>query len=90
MLYMVCVKDRAIDCFLNPFPVNHTGGAVRSFSDEINRSGSDMHAHAGDYDLYICGEFDQSSGVFTELDRPTLLIRGQDCRVAPLEVSNAS
>lgn len=89
MLYMVCVKDRAIDSFLTPFPVTHTGGAVRSFSDEINRVGSDMYPHAADYDLYCCGEFDQSTGCFVELARPSLLIRGQDCRVTATEVSNA-
>ena len=80
---VVAVKDMAIDAFSRPFTVPAVGAAVRSFSDEINRSdaANEMYKHPNDYDLYELGAFDDQTGLFTS-SPARLLIRGQDARIA--------
>lgn len=65
MIYTVCaVRDRAVDGFGTPIFVASLGAAIRSFSDEINRSDSVLHAHPEDYDLYHIANYDDSLGAF--------------------------
>lgn len=68
--FVVCaVRDRATAGFGMPIFVPSEGVAIRSFSDEINRADSALHAHPDDYDLYTVGLFDDGSGGF-ELEFP--------------------
>jgi len=77
---IVSVKDRAVDAFGRPFFTPAIGAAIRSFTDEVNRNGSDnpMYQHADDYDLYHLGTFDDSTGEFQPVYPPTVLLRGKD------------
>ena len=82
MIFIVCaVRDRAVDAFGRPIFVATNGAAIRSFSDEVNRSGADspMHQHPEDYDLYQLGTFDDGSGKFECLEQPRMLAVGKDC-----------
>lgn len=76
---ILSVRDRAIDCFGQPFFSSSVGGAIRSFSDEINRSAENnqLHKHPEDFDLYSLGEFDDATGEF-ETTRPQQVAVGKD------------
>jgi hypothetical protein len=77
---IVSVKDRAIDAYGRPFVVPTTGAAIRSFTDETNRSDSEMYKHPEDYDLYEMGTFCDQTGTFLPPDGgvPRVLTRAQD------------
>lgn len=64
ILHAVAVRDLATDSFNRPFFVQHSAQAVRSFSDECNNKDSDIFRHSQDYELWLLGSFDDSSGLF--------------------------
>lgn len=72
------VRDRALDAFMQPFFVQSTGVAVRSFSDEVNRPESPMNAHPDDYDLYCIGDYDESTGKINPLSDVRMISRAKD------------
>lgn len=83
-LVVVSVKDSAIDAFLRPFCVQAIGQAVRSFTDEVNRSAADnsMWQHPEDYSLWYLGTFDEETGLFEDQSSVRMLARGQDIKTA--------
>lgn len=78
--YIVSVRDRAIDAYMQPFFVVAPGLAVRSFIDECNRPESPMCAHPEDYDLYLLGSFNDANGMFIPEERPRQLAIGKDAK----------
>lgn len=78
LMIMCCVRDRGTDSFGNPFSVVAVGQAVRGFSDEINKAGSDLNRHPEDYDLYHLGTYDTDTGLF-KTDVPRMIAVGKDC-----------
>lgn len=78
---IVAVRDSAANAFSRPFFVPATGMAVRSFTDEVNRNAPDnpMFAHAGDFELYELGEFDEETGLF-ETRAPVMICRAKDVK----------
>lgn len=76
-LYVVAVKDRALDAYMRPFFVPALNAAVRSFQDEINRPESEMFKHPDDYDLYHLSIFDDVTGAFELFDTPQQLALGK-------------
>lgn len=86
--YFVAVKDLGAQAFMRAAPVPHTNTAVRSFMDEVNRKPADgqtndLYTHSQDFELYLVGEFDDSTGTFSNnKELPKLLSRG-------VEVKNA-
>lgn len=77
-LVIVAVRDSAVDAFMQPFFVHHTGAAVRGFQDEVNRKDSPFAAHPEDYVLFELGAFDDSTGSVTMIEQPRQLARGVD------------
>jgi hypothetical protein len=79
ILFVVSVKDRAADVFNRPFFVPHRNVAIRDFTDEVNRVAGDnqLNKHPDDFDLYLLGEFDDSSGSFIN-NEPQVLVRAKD------------
>lgn len=77
------VRDRAIDAFGQPFFASSTGGAIRGFSDEVNRTAENnqLNKHPEDFDLYLLGEFDDSTGTF-EAERPQQIAVGKDVLIS--------
>ncbi len=72
--------DRAGESFLLPFAAPHTGVAVRGFSDAILNSPtpSDISNHPDDFDLYLLGQFDSSTGVIIpHPDGKQLIVQGK-------------
>lgn len=76
---ILTVRDRAIDAYGQPFYATSVGGAVRSFSDEINnaREGNQLNKHPEDFDLFLLGEFDDNTGEF-DITRPAQVAVGKD------------
>lgn len=67
---LICcsVYDSAAGAFGRPFFVPAVGIAIRSFREEVNRSGDPMNAmfsNPQDFELHKLGEFDDSDGTFT-------------------------
>lgn len=78
MKYFVCaVRDAALNAFNRPFFSPSRGIAQRSFGDEVNRSGSEMHGHPEDYELWCFGEWD---------DEGEFLLNGRERIVRALDV----
>lgn len=61
------IYDSKAESYLQPFFFNTKGQAIRSFSDAVAEEGHQFRRHAQDYTLFECGEFDQSSGMFTAI-----------------------
>lgn len=79
--YVVCaVRDRAMDAFMQPIFVPAIGLALRSFSDEVNRSDSPMFAHPEDYDLYEIGSYDDEYGKLIPLENVRMVSVGKDVK----------
>jgi hypothetical protein len=82
ILQIFVVKDRATDQFGNPMFLVAKGQAIRSFSDEVNRSAPDnqIFQHPDDFDLFELGSYDSNTGVF-ETHVPTLVVLGKSVKV---------
>jgi hypothetical protein len=83
ILTIVAVKDRAVDAYNRPFYVPTIGAAIRSFTDEVNRTESEMNAHPEDYDLYEMGTFCDQTGTFLPAEGgvPRVISRAQDLKI---------
>lgn len=76
---VVCIRDRAVDAFMQPWFVASVGAAVRAFSDEVNKADSPMNKHPDDYDLYEVAQFDDATGEFKKVDeKPRQVAIGKD------------
>jgi hypothetical protein len=82
-LILCSVKDRAADAYGRPMFVPSSGVAIRSFSDEVNRSADDnqLYNHPDDFDLYEFGIFDDNSGIFEIYEQPKLLSLGKQVKI---------
>lgn len=79
---VLAIRDRAATCYGQPFYSTSTGGAIRSFSDEINRAepNNQLNRHPEDFDLFLLGEFDDQTGKFTTQD-PEQVAIGKDLHI---------
>lgn len=68
------VRDKAVEAFLPPFFVRHTGEAIRSFADAVLDEKHQFNKHSSDYTMYHIGTFDDVSGVFSALADPVRVI----------------
>jgi len=79
MKYAVCaVKDRAVNAYNRPIYVPTVGVAIRSFTDECNKTDSELNNHPEDYDLYEIGQWDDETAIYTPLEAPRVITRAQD------------
>lgn len=81
-LQVLSVRDRAAAVFGRPFFAPSVGTGIRSFTDFINaKEEGEMQKHPEDFDLFHLAEFDDESGVFTNLDTPRQLAIGKDVKI---------
>ena len=76
---VVAVFDRAAQIFGRPFFVQASGQAIRSFTDEVNRTDSErgeFARHPDDFDLWQLAVYDDSLGQFQDAQK--MLVRGKD------------
>lgn len=80
---VVSIHDTQVDAYMRPFYVPAIGAAIRSFSDEINRSSADnpLYHHAEDYNLYQLGSFDDQTGKHESLPQPHQIAIGKNVRL---------
>lgn len=57
------VFDAAIEAYARPFFAQTDGEAIRSFSDESVRAGSQINSHPEDYSLWRIGTYDDNTAV---------------------------
>jgi len=78
---VLAIRDRAIDSYGQPFYSTSVGGAIRSFSDEVNRAAENnqLNRHPEDFDLFLLGEFDDQTGEF-DTTRPAQVAVGKDLK----------
>lgn len=80
---VVSVYDSAVVAYNRPFFAPSVGAALRSFTDEVNRSAADnaMFAHPDDFSLWLLAEFDDEAGKFYAMeDTKRVLARGKDVK----------
>lgn len=82
LYYIIAVRDRAADVFATPVCVANLGGAIRSFSDEVNRNdpANQYFNHPDDFDLFELGKYDDSEAVFQLLAKPRQIAIGKDLK----------
>lgn len=81
-LQIFAIKDRAINCYLRPWPAHTAGEAIRVFGDEINNPQSAMAKHPDDYDLYHVGKFEDTTGqIDTFPGGPVQLALGKQLKI---------
>lgn len=67
---VMAIFDNAVKAYLQPFFTPTKGSGIRSFTDAVSQEGSQFARHAGDYALFILGEFDDVTGSFSSLPQP--------------------
>ena len=77
VLFVLAVKDRALDAFAAPMFVPAIAVASRSFTDECQRKESPLNQHPEDYDLYHIGHYDDATARLESID-PRCVMRAQD------------
>jgi len=84
MIRKICaIYDARIEAFGNPMGVNHTGAAMRSFADEVNRKAPEngFYNHPEDYDLWYIADYNDETGEFIPLENgKQRLARGIDVK----------
>lgn len=81
-LQIFSIKDRAVTCYLRPWPAHTAGEAIRVFSDEINNPNGVMNKHADDYDLFHVGKFEDTTGELTPFPGgPVQLALGKQLKI---------
>lgn len=83
ILCVVAIRDAAANAYNRPFVVPHTGLAIRSFGQEVNRNAPDnlMYSNPSDFELFELGTFDEETGSLSSC-APRSLARGVDHRVS--------
>lgn len=83
-LKIFTVHDAAVEAYLQPFYMQSTGAAVRSFGDTVNTRDHHFAKHPADYTLFEIGEFDDQSceinilQTFVPLGRAIDFVKQQD------------
>lgn len=74
MHIIIAVYDRQLDAYMRPFTAQSAGQAIRSFSDEVNRTESELNKHPEDYELHKLAEWDENSGkIWAAIEGPEQL-----------------
>lgn len=74
---MYSIHDKAAQAFITPFFMHNKAMAIRAFADNINSTEeSNLSKHPEQFSLFQVGEFEDSIGKVTELDKPELIASG--------------
>lgn len=79
-LLVVTLLDAKAEAFNVPQFVQSLGGAIRAFTDEINRPDTNnvLYNHPSDFLLYHLGTYDDQTARFEFLDVPRIIATGAD------------
>lgn len=78
---IVSIRDKKADTYSRPFTCPSIGTAIRTFSDEVQRSDqtNHLHNHPSDFTLYHLGMFNEDTGVIEAFTQPKLIIEADQC-----------
>lgn len=80
------VYDKAVEAYMQPFPVRAKGEAIRSFSLAADKGS--FQGALNEYTLYHLGSYDDASGIFTNCPGgPQRVISANEFGVKAPEVS---
>lgn len=66
IVILTAIRDRAVDAYHPIATVRHEGEAIRGFQDALtNPENKTFYRHPDDYDLYVVGTMDDTTGVIT-------------------------
>lgn len=84
ILGIFSVRDRQGESFATPMFIPMPGQAIRSFTDEVNRSADNnpLYMHPDDFDLYRLGAFDTDTGRFINGADPEVIALGKNVKLA--------
>lgn len=83
ILQMFCIRDRVAGVHMSPFFLTSVGQAIRSFSDEVNRSSEDnqLFKHPDDFELYHLGAWENENAKFEVFEVPVCVMLGKSARI---------
>lgn len=61
------VYDSAVGCYMQPFFMQSKGQAIRAWMDTVNDPKTQFHAHPADFTLFELGDYDEETGILTNL-----------------------
>ena len=64
LLKIFTVYDSKTEAYMQPFFMQSTGQACRSFEDTVNEQNSQFNKHAADFTLFEIGTFEDSDASF--------------------------
>lgn len=71
--FMFTVRDDKAEAYFQPFFVTNESLALRAMKDCIADENHQFFKHTEDFSLYALGTYDDTSGKFELLDKPTHL-----------------
>lgn len=67
------VQDSKAGIFMQPFPSVNELVALRGFADAAKNKETNVGKHPEDFNLYMLGTFDDTTGRFENLNTPKML-----------------
>lgn len=67
-LKIYSVYDAKLEAYMQPFFMQTRGQALRAFTDTCNDTNTQFSKHPEDFTLFELGEYDDESGLFTNLE----------------------
>lgn len=79
-MYIVALRDSAVNAFSQPQAVASIGGYLRGLGDEVNRKAENnqLANHPGDFEAFELGMYDDADGSFQLHDKPRSIGRCAD------------
>lgn len=64
ILKVFSIKDTKLGVYMQPFQLQHTGQALRTFEDIARDEKSTIYKHPSEYTLYQIATFDDETGEY--------------------------
>lgn len=74
---MFSVYDSKVEAFLQPFFMRTAAAALSAFTDLVNDSSTMFAKHPGDYTLFMLGDWEDETALFSPQTAPVNLALGQ-------------
>lgn len=67
------IYDSKMEAYMQPFFMVSKGAAIRAFTDSVNNKETQFNKHPEDFTLFDVGEYDDSTGKFSNQITPISL-----------------
>lgn len=72
------IYDEKSEAYMQPFPNQTKGSAIRSFGDTVADEKSSLHVHPEDYSLVYLGKYDDHTGKYEQPEVPEVIAKAKD------------